>query len=134
MTRSAVVAVVVGLAVTLGACASTGEGESERSPRAQQDVLTQQQIQVGGYQNAYDAVRSMRPAWLRERPGSITNPEGAEVAVYVDGARMSGGVETLRQIRADAVARMHYMTPADATTRYGTGHMGGAILITTRRR
>jgi len=133
MTRAISLPLLLTLAVALGACAA-GAGDGERAPRAQQDLLTDEQIQAGSHQTAYDAVRSLRPAWLRERPGSITNPEGAEVVVYVDGARMDGGVNSLRQVRADAVERMQYMSPSDATTRFGTGHMGGAILIMSRRR
>ena len=30
------------------------------------------------------------------------------------------------------VQELRYLNPRDATTRYGTGFMGGAIVITTR--
>jgi hypothetical protein len=39
----------------------------------------------------------------------------------------------LRQVRAQNIATMEFMGPSDATTRFGTGHVGGAILIVTRR-
>jgi hypothetical protein len=44
-----------------------------------------------------------------------------------------GGVGALRQVRVHNIATMRFMTPSDATTRFGTGHAGGAILILTRR-
>jgi hypothetical protein len=122
---------VLVLLVGLAGCASTGDGE--RAARQHRNILTEEQIQAGHHRTAFDAVQTLRPAWLRERPLSVTNPEGAEVVVYVDGVRMTGGVETLRQVRAEVITRMEFMTPADATTRFGTGHVGGAILITTRR-
>ena len=132
MTRATSLPIILAVAVVSAACAAGGPG-GERAPRAQQNVLTDEQIQAGSHQTAYDAVRSLRPSWLRERPGSISNPQGAEVTVYVDGTRMDGGINSLRQVRADGIQRMEYMSPSDATTRFGTGHMGGAILISSRR-
>jgi hypothetical protein len=122
---------VLVLLVGLAGCASTGDGE--RAARQHRNILTEEQIQASQHLTAFDAVRTLRPSWLRDRPLSVTNPEGAEVVVYVDGVRMTGGVETLRQVRAETVVRMEFMSSSDATTRFGTGHMGGAILISTRR-
>jgi hypothetical protein len=130
-TRSLPAVGVLVLLVGLAGCASTGDGE--RASRQHRNILTEDEIQAGQHLTAFDVVRTLRPAWLRERPMSVTNPEGAEVVVYVDGMRMSGGAETLRQVRAETVVRMEFMTASDATTRFGTGHMGGAILVTTRR-
>lgn len=120
---------ILALAVGIAACASTGERRELRQP----NLLTEEQLQEGNHFTAFEAVRSLRPSWLRERPMSISNPEGAEVVVYVDGVRMAAGLESLRQLRTDTIVRMEYMTPSDATTRFGTGHVGGAILVTTRR-
>jgi hypothetical protein len=53
------------------------------------------------------------------------------VAVYLDGVRV-GGLDELRRLRADTVALMEYMSPSDATNRFGTNHDYGAILVTTR--
>jgi hypothetical protein len=33
---------------------------------------------------------------------------------------------------ADYIREIHYINASDATTRFGTDHVGGAILITTR--
>lgn len=132
MPRATFVPILMALTVAVGACASGGVA-GDRAPRGQQNVLTDEQIRAGSHQTAYDAVRSLRPSWLRERPGSISNPEGAEVTVYMDGARMDGGANALRQVRADAIEHIQYMSPSDATTRFGTGHMGGAILVTSKR-
>jgi hypothetical protein len=35
-------------------------------------------------------------------------------------------------VRAAAVESIRYLSPTDATNRFGTDHMGGAILVTTR--
>lgn len=125
-----VLAVACGL--VLGACASTGDG-GERGPRSRADLITQEQIEANSFETALDIVRSLRPSWLRNRPSSINNPEAGEVEVYVDGVRMIGGPDSLRQLRAETVRQLQFMTPSDATTRFGTGHAGGAILVTTHR-
>jgi hypothetical protein len=124
------VSVLVALALLAG-CATGGE-ERERAPRQQQNLLTEAQIHAGTYQTAFEVVQSLRPSWLRERARSVTNPQGAEVAVYLDGVRL-GGTGALRQVRVQNISTMQFMTPSDATTRFGTGHAGGAILILTRR-
>jgi hypothetical protein len=121
----------IALAVLAGCATASGE-QREGAPRQLQHHLSEEQIHAGNYQTAFEVVQSLRPAWLRERARSMTNPEGAEVAVYLDGVRL-GGPAALRQVRAQNIATMEFMGPSDATTRFGTGHVGGAILIVTRR-
>jgi hypothetical protein len=132
-TMALPLALVLLAGLAAAGCAAGGTRSEEGSARSQPNVITEQQIVDSNLSTAFDVVRSLRPAWLRQRPMSISNPEGAEVAVYVDGARMAGGLESLRQLRAENLTRMEFMSASDATTRYGTGHMGGAILVTTRR-
>lgn len=117
--------------VLLAGCASGGIAAREGGARSQ-NVIESEQIEATNHQTAYEVVRSLRPAWLRDRPRSVTNPDASEVAVYVDGVRV-GGISALAQVRAQNIDRMEFMSPSDATTRYGTGHSGGAILIMTRR-
>ena len=52
---------VIGLALCLSACASGGTGGT----RLSRDVLTQAQLAETGHLNAYDAIRSLQPRWLR---------------------------------------------------------------------
>ena len=52
--------------------------------------------------------------------------------IYVSGARY-GPVGTLREMRPGNVERVRFMDPSQATNRYGTGHTGGAILVTLLR-
>ena len=48
--------------------------------------------------------------------------------LYIDGARRSG-VDELRSLRGPDIQQMEFMSASDATTRFGTGHQGGAILV-----
>jgi hypothetical protein len=99
------------------------------------DVITHEAIQSLGatYADAYQVVSRLRPNWVRSRGvSSFTNLEAGFPMVYLDGSRF-GAVESLRDIRADQVQSIRFLNPTDATTRYGTGHAGGAILVTTLR-
>jgi hypothetical protein len=116
------------LPLLLPSCATTGGGGSGGSTR----VLTAEQIADLPVMTAYEAVQRVRPQWLRTRSSpTMANPRPALAVVYLDGVR-TGDATELRRIRAREVERMEYLTPSDATNRFGTGHQGGAILVTTR--
>jgi hypothetical protein len=50
--------------------------------------------------------------------------------VYLGGGMLSD-LRTLRSINMSSVMEIRYINGADATTRYGMGHTGGAILTKT---
>lgn len=120
--------VAVGL-LLLGGC-SAGSQEAADTPSAGPGVLTREQIVATNHRNAYDAIRQLQPMWLqtRRRSTGAVDP----VWVYVDGVRR-GTVEELRMMNADAVSEVRHLSAADATTRFGTGHSSGVILVTTMR-
>ena len=76
--------------------------------------------------DAYQAIQRLRPTWLRQRGSQLPN-------VYVDGARRTGGLDELASLRVSDIEEMRYLSGNDATTRFGTGNDGGAIMVTTRR-
>ena len=119
------------LIVVLFACATSQGSGSGRSAR----VLTADEIAEAAVFTAAEAIQQLRPQWLHTRSspsaGLYSNPDGDPPKVYLDGIRMDS-LRELERIRADAVEEMRYMSPTDATNRYGTGHSGGAILVTTR--
>jgi hypothetical protein len=122
-------AVVVTCALVIGACTST----AQRVARGDRNVITIEQIEEVENTSAYNIVQRLRPHFLQRRgQTSITNPDSAYPVVYVDDM-MRGGVSELRQIPGTIVARIEYITPADATTRWGTGHPAGVIAVYTRR-
>lgn len=82
--------------------------------------------------NAFEVIQRLRPTWLRGRGRmSIQNPSAHTPVIYLDNVRY-GGLESLRLIPSDAIQDMRFINASDATTRYGTGHAGGAILIRSR--
>jgi hypothetical protein len=52
--------------------------------------------------------------------------------VVVDGVAL-GAIENLASVNAVTVREIRYIGATDATTRYGTGYVGGVILVTTKK-
>lgn len=116
--------IVVGLAVAVlgaGGCASTGGGGGA----GDRNVLTSEDLQGVANLDAYQAVSRLRSPWLRGRGGQ-------EVSVYVNGVRRAG-TEDLRMLDTADVEEIRFLSATEATTRFGTDNVGGAILVTTRR-
>ncbi len=116
------------LALFLLACGTTqGTG-----PRRLTGVLTADEIGEAAVNTAYEAVQLTRPRWLTRRSSpTMGNPAPTPPVVYLDGIRI-GDISELERLRAEVVERMEYLSPSDATNRFGTNHTGGAILVTTR--
>ena len=121
------------LVLILCSCATSGSTGS----RGSGNKLTADEIAEVSALTAYGVVEYARPQWLRPRrlrAGATPAMGGSDRAgpvVYLDGVRV-GTLEELRRLRADAVAEMEYLSPSDATNRFGTNHDTGAILVTTR--
>lgn len=116
-------------ALLAGGCASAGQ------QRGSSRVITLDLIEDLGpsFADAYQIIDLLRPQWLQPRGSvSIQDRNAGYAVVYLDHIRY-GRPETLVRIRADHVERIEFLTSSDATTRYGSGHLGGAILVETRR-
>lgn len=115
--------------LALAACASAPGGTSERD----RDRITLEEIESTPVGNAYDVVRALRPEFLRSRGVASVRSGSPEYAiVYVDGVR-TGGLGELRRVPREQLEEIRYLSGSDATTMYGTGHGGGAILVVTKR-
>lgn len=123
--RLIAVLLVAGL---VAACASTGSTGSRN-----RNLISIEEISASQTTTAYDLIRQLRPHFLRTSgPTSINAPSGPEIiVVYLDGTRM-GGPEALHGIPTTDVKAVQFLSASQATTRYGTGHTQGAIVVTTR--
>jgi hypothetical protein len=93
-------------------------------------VITRDELNRGHYSNLYDAVSGLRRNWLQTRGAdSFNNP--SQVRVYLDNA-MLGGTETLRNIDPVSVGSLKFYDGVAATTRWGTNHGAGVILVSSR--
>lgn len=117
----------------LGGCAGgTGaEGDGPAPVRGTGDI-TREELDREVYTSAHHAIERLRRSWLRRRGARTPNNPDNRPLVYVDGVRV-GPIEELFAISAEYIARISLLSPTDATTRFGTGHASGAIVISTRR-
>jgi len=126
--------VLLAFALALGAtgCASGGGGDGgsdgARPEGASSNRIVLEELQGLGSINGLLAVGRLRPRWLQPRGG----PTGDPPVLYVNGARR-GDMNQLASFMANEIQQIEFMSASDATTRYGTGHRGGAILLTQIR-
>lgn len=116
-------------ALFLAACAaSTGT----KSPRRSTDLITAEEIAASTARDAYEAIQLLRPEWLIPRGiASPNNPRSTIPAAYLNSSRL-GDIENLRGINTLSIAEIRLLSPHDATTFLGTGHVGGAIMVKTK--
>jgi len=131
-------------ALALAGCASAGGGEGDGEPGAplsatapatvtDPNVLTGDELRRTDTTTLWDALRRLRPQWLRARANiSLVDRDAGEPVVYLHGVR-HGDLSTLRQFNLDQVRRVEFLDGRDATTRFGTGHGGGVIMVELNR-
>ncbi len=94
-------------------------------------VITGEELMGTHASTVYDAIRQLRPEFLNTRGrSSIMSPAADVPRVFVDNMEM-GDIEFLKSVNPSHVARVERLSPEQATTRWGTGYIGGAILVTT---
>jgi hypothetical protein len=135
--RSALVGALALLLVACGGGSGTASQPAtasapapSRTVRGPADLITEAEIISSGmnYENALEVVRSLRPAMLRPRAGA-----GAQaVMLYIDDVRMND-MNGLSTVPTNRVREIRFINARDATTRWGTGHDSGVILLTTKR-
>jgi hypothetical protein len=128
--------VVTAVALLAVSCASSGaparSDSGTHTATRNRAVITQEEIKESSARDAYHAVQLLRPDWLRSRGAvSMRETTPATVVVYVDGQRY-GGPTSLEQFRMGSFKEMRYYSASEATSRWGTGHAGGVIYLTTR--
>jgi hypothetical protein len=114
------------LLALVAACSTNGVGT--RAGRS--DMITLQDLQAANSTNLYDAVRAIRPNWLRARSPNSLQRQG-QVQVYFDDTRV-GGVESLRNLPMQGIAYLQWFDPITASARWGLDHEQGAIVVSTR--
>jgi hypothetical protein len=140
MSRTAIVSAATILALSVAACASTGENGT----RSSADTITEQEIAGSTATNAYQLIQNLRPRWLQDRgqqslrtatrqgiDGPVEEMATASIIVYLDGLRL-GSAPALRDVSVRDLASAERLSAAEATQRFGGGHPHGAILLTTK--
>lgn len=127
---------IAGLLAVLAIIACGPTKPKTASASKNPNLITRDEIAavVSEQPTAYDVIRTLRPAFLRTR-GSSTMGLSAEpvLVVYLDMIKVDGPSTTnLRRISSAQIRSIEYLNGIDATTRFGTDHGAGAILISTR--
>ncbi|MEO8193854.1 MAG: hypothetical protein ABI681_08375 [Gemmatimonadales bacterium] len=127
------IAAAAALLVIVASCSPARQAQEH--PLSSRTVLALDEIQAAkapGW-TAYELIAELRPQFLRSR-GAMSlrnNARPVFAVVYVDNLSY-GGLQSLKTLSAGPIQRIEYLSAVDATTRFGTDHAGGAILITTR--
>lgn len=117
------------LAMTLlaGVIACASRGVQSGAPRRTTNAITGDEIANTGVSTVYDAIQRLRPQWLTSSRMRGAGTSDA-LLVYLDMNRY-GTMDQLRQLPVGGITEIRYLSAAEATNRYGTGHSGGVILI-----
>jgi hypothetical protein len=91
--------------------------------------VTAAELRAAHVPDLLEAVKRVRPRFVRSHAPRRDQPS----VVYVDGTRV-GPVYHLRDIPVMDVLEVVFVGASDATTRYGTDHTGGALLVRTQVR
>ena len=116
--------------LTLGACLPAGTGSSGIRDR---DLITRAEIERSNAGSAYELVQTLRPEWLRPRGVATLQFQSQKneiLVVYLNRIRL-GALETMYEVALGQVWYLRYFSAAEATYRWGVGHLQGAILIST---
>ncbi len=111
----------------VAACSAAPRGAMHSS-----NVITREELESVQVSSAYDAVQRLRPQWMSRPLAPSGQPGSNPILVYVDRHQM-GTVDELRHLTVDQIEAMEFISAADATTRYGTGHASGIIEVTSRK-
>lgn len=128
----------IAFAVLAVSCASSGtptrtDATAEvRQKSRNRAVITLAEIDSSSATDAYQLIQLIRPEWLRTRgSSSMRDPNPVPPVAYVDGQHY-GGLTALQSFRIGSFKELRYYSATEATNRWGTGHTGGVIYLTTR--
>lgn len=136
MRRALVCATLLAVAACGGGAGGTAQPSTTTRVRGSANVITEAEINSAAYQNALEVVQNLRPSMTvargvgADRSGLLATT--IPIVVYMDDVRL-GEIQSLVNIPANRVKEIRFLNAGDATTRYGTGHSSGVILVTTKR-
>ena len=101
------------------------------SPNSQ--IITEEEVDASRAATAYEVIQKLRANFLSYRGETSLNRNNSQPfpTVYVDGMEF-GQIASLRTIPASQVSTIRLYRSWEATTKFGTGKMGGVIAVTTR--
>jgi len=97
-------------------------------------LITEEEVKASESPTAFEVIQKLRANFLSYRGETSFNKNNSQPypTIYVDGHQY-GPLVSLRNIPASQVATIRLYRSWEATTKFGTGNMGGVIAITTRQ-
>jgi hypothetical protein len=142
LAQALALSILVGSLAATAACAPA-VGASQRTSFEQRrlapvgrqspsDRLVRQDLASMTELSLDEAVRRLRPEWLRVSPSARQSAEPGLASVYANDSYV-GGLDALRLIPVGAVEEMRYLTPSAARSWFGMfcPCAGGVIVVTT---
>ena len=127
--------VTLGAAAVLGAACATTRSST---PITDPDVITEAQIAHSKATNAYDVIATIAPKMFTAHGAPTTRGDqpptpgrqALPVIVYIDNVKV-GPITELKTLGKVDLKEIRYLSPRVATDRWGEGHAGGVIAVTT---
>jgi hypothetical protein len=94
-------------------------------------VIDASELSMQDVGDLLQAVRRVRPEFLRMRNPTTQSPQGSYAEVYLEN-RLLGGPESLRLIGLGEVREIRLIKTAEAAVLFGRIHPGGAIVVRRR--
>ena len=130
-TPPRLIPLVFALAAVIG-CGATSSGMQSQEIRRSPDRITAEEMASAGVATVYDAILRLRPDWFTRAAMRNAGGHTDAIQVYYESTHY-GTVESLRQLAVGGVQDVKLLNATDATTRFGVGNSGGAILITIKQ-
>lgn len=120
----------VALVPAVFACTTPPPSHAVSDPQ----LITEDEIEASRAPTAFEVIQKLRANFLSYRGETSFDRSKSEPypTVYVDG-QAYGSISSLRNISATQIATIRLYRSWEATTKFGTGNMGGVIAITTRQ-
>src|SRR5205809_6724387 len=99
-------------AILLATSGCAAHSPHDRSPAADRNLLTQEELRDYQFATVFDAIEALRSPWLRERgPDSFSTPR--HVQVYLDDSRLRrvGALRTLPPADRPVIPPVHGVRP-----------------------
>jgi len=124
----ALITVLSGLLLACGPPSTHSRGSGDPQ------IITEEEVEASRAVTAYEVIQKLRANFLSYRGETSFDKRKSQPypTVYVDGQEF-GPLSSLRSIPASQVSVIRLYRPWEATTKFGTGNMGGVIAITTRQ-
>lgn len=114
---------------TAVACAPRATGGSAGATASRHNLITAEELQPIGDLDLYDAIRRLRPNFLRSHGGQGVQSGMPDLVLYVGSTRMQD-MDQLHTILARQVKEVAFLEPQQANARFGGNNAGGAIVVT----